>query len=159
MAAVFQHQEAVIGVGKEWIDRLKASACSEPLRRARLNLHHSDNDAVHEMLIALCRDSLVPPHRHSGKSESFHVVEGEVLVVIFDDHGSVIRRLHLGPVGSGRDFMYRQARPVWHTVIPLSEIVVVHETTKGPFVKSDSELAPWAPRDGEELRSYLERLK
>ena len=159
MAAVFQHQENVLGVGKDWIDRLTASARLEPLRRARLNLHHNDNDAVHEMLIALCRDTLVPPHRHPGKSESFHVVEGEVLVVIFDDRGSVVRRLHLGPIGSGLDFIYRQASPVWHTVIPLSEVVVVHETTKGPFLKLDCELPHWAPHGGEGLRLFLDLLK
>jgi len=159
MAAVFRHQEMVLGVGKDWIDRLKASARLEPLRRARLNLHHGDNDAVHEMLIALCGDTLVPPHRHPGKSESFHVIEGEILVVVFDDGGSIVRRFHLGPIGSGRDFIYRQATPVWHAVVPLSEFVVVHETTKGPFVKAECELPPWAPHGGEELRLFLDRLK
>lgn len=159
MTAVYQHQEDVLGIGIDWIERLKESARTEPLRRARLNLHRSEKDAVHEMLIAFCRDSLVPPHRHPGKSESFHVIEGEVLIVVFDDHGNVQQRLHLGQVGSGRDFIYRQGKPMWHTVIPLSEVAVVHETTSGPFIDAERELPPWAPRDDETLRIYLDRLK
>jgi len=159
MPAVFRHSDDVIVVDDEWTERVKENARREPKRRARLNLHHSEEDPVQEMLIAFCKDSLNAPHRHRGKSESIHVIEGRALVVFFDDGGRVTRRLHLGPPGGRLPSLYRLAAPTWHTVIPLDDIVVIHETASGPF-SPDNELPPaWVPRDEGSLRAFISGLR
>lgn len=135
----------VVELGPDVLDDLKRRAAKAPLRRPRLCLHRGHDDTVHEMVIALGRDSYVPPHRHLSKSESFHLIEGEVLVVLFDEEGRVARRIHLGPPGSGRPFLYRLSPPSWHSVVPLTEFAAFHETTNGPFVPGSQEIAPWAP--------------
>src|SRR5580698_4661262 len=95
MTAVFRNAGPVIEVDDATIDMLIEAAGSEPKRRARLNLHNSDDDLLHEMIIAFCKDSLNMPHRHVGKSESMHVMRGRVLVVFFDGFGNVTRRAKL----------------------------------------------------------------
>jgi len=103
------------------------------------------------MLIAFCGDSLSPPHRHIGKSESLHVVEGRALIVFFDENGATKRRIAIGGVGTGLPALYRLAAQHWHTIIPLDEMVVIHEVTTGPFRREQERPPNWVPRNSEEL--------
>jgi hypothetical protein len=51
------------------------------------------------------------------------------------------------------------AAPIWHTVIPLDNVVVVHETTNGPFIPGKNmEIPEWAPPENE-LAAWIEGLK
>ena len=142
---------------EDWMERLKAEAEVAPYRRARLCLHHETDDPVHEMFIVFCEDSLVPIHKHLNKSESFHVIEGELDIVIFDDDGNLVRRVEMGPPGSGKSFLYRMSVDAWHSVIPRSEFVAIHETTTGPFVPDDCAYAPWVEYEDNALRDFLTR--
>jgi glucose-6-phosphate isomerase len=157
MPEVFHNYEDIAVVDQTWIDHLKRVASESPLRRARLCLHRGNDEPVQEMIIALCRDVLLRPHRHVRKSESFHVIDGEMYLLIFDDSGKILRAVHMGPPGSGRTFCYRLCVSAWHGVLPRSEHVVFHETTDGPFQPSNpSQFAPWAPTEPERLREFLE---
>jgi cupin fold WbuC family metalloprotein len=161
MTAVYRNIGPIIEVDDATIDMLIEASGMEPKRRARLNLHNSDDDLLHEMIIAFRKDSLNMPHRHVGKSESMYVMRGRVDVVIFDDKGNEMRRRRLGSrdicEGAGNypgyvclPCMFRMAAPLWHTVIPIDDVVVVHETTNGPFVPGKNmEIPPWAPQENE----------
>lgn len=154
---LFMPGQDIIEIGPEHLDSVKRAAAAAPLRRARWCLHRSHQDLVQEMIIAFCRDTYNRPHRHHGKSESFHVIEGHLAVVFFNDEGSVTRRIQLGPPGSGSNFVYRLSGPSWHTVVPLSEMAVIHETTTGPFDPRLTEFAPWSPEatDLDGIRNFL----
>ncbi len=156
MPEVFTQQEEILQVGPDWLARLKQAAAASPLRRARLCLHRNNEDPLHEMLIVLCADVLFRPHRHLRKTESFHVIEGELHVLVFDDAGAVLRTIHMGPPDSGRVFFYRLNGSHWHAILPRSQFVVFHETTDGPFIPNEALFAPWAPTDPIELRRFLE---
>jgi len=160
MSAVYQHEADFIAVGRDMIDMLIESAAREPQRRARFNLHRSDDDVLHEMIIAFRGDSLNMPHRHVGKSESLHVIEGALEIVMFDDDGKQSRRVMLSaPDGYRLPAIFRMDAPVWHTVIPLEDVVVVHEVTNGPFVRGQNmEIPPWAPKE-DELAVWVQSLK
>lgn len=160
MSTVFFSNQEITEVGQEQLDRLKQAATQAPLKRARLCLHHNHSDKVQEMVIAFCQESYVRPHRHVNKSESFHVIEGDLAVVFFDNKGHVTRRIKMSPCGSGRTFLYRLSSSLWHTVMPLSEFVIIHETTTGPFVKGETEFASWGPEeaDADGIRAFLARI-
>ena len=132
----------------------------DPPRRARLCLHHDPRDKVQEMVIAFSRNPYVRPHRHVNKRESFHVIEGEMAVVFFDDSGRVTRHIRMGPLGSGHAFLYRSSSSLWHTVVPLSEFVIIHETTNGPFVREETEFATWGPDESDAggIRALMARI-
>ena len=154
MVSVFKNVDDVIVVDAEWIERVKDSARRQPLRRARLNLHRSDDDQVQEMLIAFCRDTLNAPHRHLAKSESLHALEGRALICFFGDDGTVTKRLTIGGPDTGLPPLYRLSSPRWHTVIPLDEIVVVHEVTMGPFRREQDIVPSWMPKGEDALRRF-----
>ena len=159
MTTFFPDQD-IIEVLPEQLESLKKAAGAAPLRRARLCLHPNEHDPVHEMVIVMFRDSYNGPHRHRDKSESFHVIEGRLVVVLFDDQGNVTRRIRLGPPGSGETFLYRLPKNRWHTIVPLTEYIIIHEATTGPFAPGQVEFASWAPdgKDAEEVRHFRARL-
>lgn len=155
MPEVFRNTDEIVTVGPQWLQRLKDAARDSPLRRSRLCLHRADQDTIQEMIIVLMNDVLFRPHRHLDKSESFHIIEGELYVLLFSEQGQPMRAIHMGPAASGRTFCYRLCTPAWHAILPISDIVVMHETTRGPFVAGEAALAPWAPAGGEKLRKFL----
>lgn len=144
MSEVVFFQESVIVISPQLIEELKQSARQAPLKRARLCLHKDHEDQVQQMIIALCQDTDVRPHRHPNKSESFHVLEGEIRIRLFDDTGGMLRDIDLAGPGSGLPSIYRMNVPHWHTTIPLTDIVVVHEIVAGPFNEKSSEFPVWA---------------
>jgi cupin fold WbuC family metalloprotein len=112
------------------------------------------------MLIVLSRESYVQPHKHLGKSESFHIIEGEVDVAIFDDAGQISDVVALGAMGTGRKFFYRLSDSRFHTLLIHSDMLVMHEVTNGPFIKEQSINASFSPSDGnpEETKIYMKNL-
>lgn len=136
-------------ISKADIDSLVQQALVNPRHRMRVCTHRDPGDALHEMLIVHTKDTYVRPHKHAAKSESFHVIEGEMDVVVFDEHGAVTEVLRLGDYRSGRTFYYRMHAPLFHTLLIRSEIVIFHEITAGPFRTEDTIFAPWEPRPGD----------
>ena len=53
--------------------------------------------------------------------------------------------------GGAKDyFLCRLEKNYWHMVIPISDYVVFHETTQGPFINGkDRVFAPWSPKEGD----------
>jgi cupin fold WbuC family metalloprotein len=156
MKEVFHNRDDIALVDDSWITFLKGRALQTSLRRSRLCLHRAADDAVQEMIIVMCRDVLFRPHRHKAKTESFHMVEGILDLVLFGDKGEPEKVVRLGPVGSGQIFCHRLCVSQFHAVLPLSDFVVMHETTTGPWMQDNAEFAPWAPTDPTVLRAFLE---
>ena len=148
-AEVLYSLDQIVTVDQTFLDQLKRDALKNPRQRIRLCAHRSVDDRVHEMIIVHTRDTYVRPHRHIGKNESFHVIDGLVDVVVFDDAGDVTGVIPMGPVGSGKTFFYRIADPLYHTLLIRSDVIVFHEATTGPFRREETSFAPWAPDDSD----------
>lgn len=157
---VFIAEDAIVRLGGEEIDFLKQQARISPRKRARICAHKSNDDALHEMVIAISADSYIHPHRHVGKAESFHIIDGEVDVAVFDDDGKLSDVIQLGPPGSGRSFYYRLSHSAFHTLLIRSDFLVVHEVTNGPFDRDQTVLASFAPNEGQsdETRDYIKQV-
>jgi cupin fold WbuC family metalloprotein len=146
---VWVADEPLVQVSPQEIALLKERIPLTPRGRIRLCAHGGDQDALHEMFLALARDTYIRPHKHPGKCESLHVIEGVADLVIFDEDGNVRQVVPLGDPRSGRPFYYRLSQPWFHTLLIHSDVLVVHETTNGPFRAGETVLAPWAPAEGE----------
>jgi cupin fold WbuC family metalloprotein len=159
-AEVLYAPEGLVTLDADAVVQLKRDAARNPRRRIRLCAHTGVDDRLHEMLIVHERECYVRPHKHLGKSESFHVIEGEVDVVIFDDAGGVADVIPMGAYASGRPFFYRLAEPTFHTLLIRSPVLVFHETTSGPFRREETVFAPWAPDDSkpDDVQRYLTGL-
>ena len=144
---VFVSKEPVTTVSAADVEFLKDRARQNPRKRVRLCAHAASDDLLHEMLIVHTRGNYVPPHRHKGKSESFHMIEGVLKIVLFDDQGNATQVIKMAAGEPDATLFYRLSAPIYHTDIALTDLVVFHETTNGPFRREDMEFAPWAPAE------------
>jgi cupin fold WbuC family metalloprotein len=134
-------------IGPEEIEILRAAVRMTPKGRARINAHGQGDDPLHEMIIAINHASYIRPHKHPGKSESFHIVEGAVDIIVLDDVGEILRIVSLSAPGGEGAFYYRMSAPFFHTLMIRSELLVVHEITNGPFEPKGTIFADFAPTD------------
>lgn len=155
-SSVLIAEQPIGTISREAIEQLKNMALTAPLKRARTCLHGSHEDVVQEMVIALHRDTYIRPHRHQNGTESFHMIEGAVLVVFFEETGNVLKTLRL-EADIRATFLYRLSASFWHTVIPLTEFAVFHEVAKGPF--GASEYPAWEPaNEPDAIQQFKDRL-
>jgi len=112
------------------------------------------------MLIVHAKNTYVRPHKHLNKSESFHIIEGSADVIIFNEEGSIIEVIEMGDFKSGKQFYYRLSEPYYHTLLIHCDFLVFHETTSGPFNRSDTVFASWSPseEDTNGVNIFMESL-
>jgi len=116
-------------------------------KRIRICTHLNEQDSLHEMFIVLSKETYIRPHKHFDKSESLHVIEGSADVVFFNDEGIIIDIFSLSHYSPQSSFYYRINKPIYHTLVVNTDYFIFHETTKGPFNKSDTRIAPWSPEE------------
>lgn len=136
--------DPITAISSKDICILKEKAALNPGKRVRLCAHLSTEDAFHNMLIVLVKGCFIPPHKHQNRAESFHIIEGRLRVIIFDMDGQVKKVITMGDYSSGDPFFYRLSEDLYHTVIPLSDTVVFHESTNGPFDPQNTSFPSWS---------------
>ena len=152
-ADVYMAPGPIASIGHEEIDYLRSELAGNAKGRVRINLHPDNADTLHEMFIAIRPDSYIRPHKHPHKSEAFHIVYGEVDIVIFEDDGSIRQVVPLAAGSSSTAFYYRMSKPFFHTLMIKSDLLVVHEITNGPFVKDGTAFAGFAPAEDADLNA------
>ena len=132
-------------IQQEHIQFLKDQIPASPRKRTRICIHRCGESPIHEMIIALDRHSYIRPHKHLGKTESFHLIEGRADAIFFDDTGGITEVVNLA---EGESIFYQVSEPCFHMQIVRSPFLVFHEVTGGPFRREDTVFASWSP--GEE---------
>ena len=155
----FFAQSPEVAVTNQMIaDLLDLSSAHEHCN-ARLCLHSGPEALFHNMIVLEYRDRrYYRPHRHAAKAESCHIISGDLAIILFDDCGKITWSSVLH---AGGEMLARIPSGTWHTVVPVSEYVVYHESKSGPFdMAGDSVYPSWAPDGGDEgeSRRYIERL-
>lgn len=141
--------EKVQQITRELIASLVEKAKTAPRRRVNHNFHRKLEENPNRFLNVMMKDSYFTPHRHANppKPESFLVLQGKVLCIIFDNSGE-IAEAHL--MGEGGNYGVDVAAGVWHTIAVLSDTAVCYEVKPGPYVAAkDKDFAPWAPKEGD----------
>jgi cupin fold WbuC family metalloprotein len=162
---VLYPNDQIVAVSASDITDLKRKQEDTARKRIRLCAHQQIEDLLHEMLIVHTRDTYVRPHRHVGKSESYHVIEGCFDLVTFDEAGNVMQVFEMGPLSSELNFFCRLPDSLYHGLLIHSPVVVFHEATSGPFLRKQTEFAPWSPLEtevdagNEFMRIALQRFK
>jgi cupin fold WbuC family metalloprotein len=154
-------EDSIVRVDAEQIAMLTDQVGRNPRQRVRLCAHKDAQDRLHEMMIVLTSRVYIRPHKHTHKSESFHVIKGEATVVFFEDDGRIAEVIDIGDFASGKPFYFRNDDPRYHTQIITSKRLVFHEITNGPFDRADTQFAPWAPEEGDAAAAaqYIAALK
>jgi|TARA_B100001964_G_C14244424_1_gene606670 cupin fold WbuC family metalloprotein len=158
---VFYTNKTITQIEDRDIAFLKANVKNTEKKRIRLCMHLNEKDSTHEMFIVLSNKTYIRPHKHLSKSESLHVLEGSADVIFFDNTGKITKIISLSDASSKSCFYYRINEPTYHTFIVKSDIFIFHETTQGPFRKSDTIYAPWSPKenDFDKITKFFLELK
>ena len=153
-------ETSTVKIDRQIIDCLKQNAHKTQRKRFRLCAHKNIADNIHEMFIAKTIGTYVRPHKNLNKNKSFHIIEGMVDLVMFDNEGNIIKVIEMGDYFSNRIFYYRMFDPGYHTILINSDILVFKETINGPFNKSDTVYALWAPEENDRnaVKKYFEYL-
>jgi cupin fold WbuC family metalloprotein len=148
-------------VDRALLESLSAEARSAPRLRRNRNFHTDLAEPSQRLLNAIEPGSYIVPHRHRdpARDETIFAVAGRLGLVVFDDEGSVVATRVLEPGGDaiGVDL----AAGTWHSLVALAPGTVMFEAKAGPYTPhAASDLAPWAPREGEPGASeYVARLE
>lgn len=148
-----------VRVDQRLIGELKAVSSQRGGANVRLCLHDSPEALFHEMIILERAGKYYRPHKHLAKGESYHIIEGELGVCVFDEQGAVADACVLTPHGT---VAYRVGRAMYHMIVPLSSLVIYHESKPGPFIRSsDCAYAAWAPTgdDAAAVTAFIERVR
>lgn len=145
---------------------LRDGALTCERKRLHLNVHGDFDSEVQMFWNVALSDSYIRPHKHHIESgdETILVVSGECALILFDDVGNITKIINLRSMSSFLDkgaICVTVPALVFHTVVMLSEYVVLFETKKGPFNPQTAKVfAAWAPaEDANESKNYLSSLK
>ena len=122
----------------------------------RVCLHDSPLSLHHDMVILERKGKYYRPHKHKDKGEAFHIIDGKMAIFVFDHAGNVIDSTVLV-----RGDVYRIEKNQYHSVMPVTNIVIYHENKPGPFLGSDDSIFPnWAPNesDHDSIKKYVDTL-
>ena len=144
-----------------FFDKLLLDAESSPRKRAHHNIHQNYSEPVQRLCIALKSGTYIRPHSHvdSDAWELIMALKGDVIMLIFDVDGYVIKRYELSPcTGSlGVELVPN----TWHMLFPANAEAVIFEVKEGPFTpKKESDFACWAPEENSnEVGEFLSWAK
>ncbi len=134
-------------------------ANKNPRRRARICFHEHADAEFHEMFILHYRDAYVRPHSHRGKPESIHVIEGNIDLVLFTEAGQIEKVVSLSNHSTNTSYCRMREQKI-HMLRIQSEFAIFHESTRGPFVSTDTVFPHWAPEEHQqpEVSEFLSKI-
>ena len=154
--------EAIVHLGREEIAFLKAKVHENERKRVRVCAHKNAEDKLHEMFVIYSKETYIRPNKHlNHKDESLHILEGAADFIFLDEQGELIKAVPLGDYSTGRQVYCRIPETIYHTFIIHSDFLVIHETIPGPFIRSDTVFAPWAPVENDlvSVQKYMKKLE
>lgn len=152
------NQNSIIKIDKAMIETLKQNAKNNSSGKFRLCLQHSAQDKLHEMFIVRHKGDYFRPDKHLHTTESHTIVDGAMLILLFNDDGAIREVFEL----SERCYRtYRIDIDIYHMQIPLTEQVVYYEVKAGPFDEKSNIYPEWAPEPEDEhgIEEYMKKLE
>lgn len=158
---VFIAEDSFPSVGRDHFPFLRQHLGDSTTGRVRSCMHKVNEDRMHEMFIVFTGSNYVRPSLHVGKDESLHLVDGEADYFFFDPQGEVTDVVSLGSYGSPYQFYCRIPASTEHALLIRSNDIGIHETTPGPFRRSDTVFSSWSPEEGAlaKVASFLDGLR
>lgn len=133
-------------ISRRQLDALLSDAKSNPRKRLNLNIHPELNDPFQRFFNVMHPGTYVRPHRHEGDNrwELFVIVQGEALVLEFDDQGRIVERHVLNPLTG--NVAVEISSGSWHSLAITKPDTIMFECKPGPYQKvTDKDFASWAP--------------
>jgi cupin fold WbuC family metalloprotein len=140
----------MILINNDIVTKTINEAKNSPRKRKNYNFHKTLDANVQRMLNAIEPDTYIQPHKHENpdKVEVFIALKGKILVIEFDNMGSIS---DFSVISDDSDNYGIEVAPcTWHCIISLEPGSVVYEIKDGPYSSiDDKNFAPWAPKEGD----------
>ncbi len=117
-------------IDNKFLDSLLTEAAASERKRVAYDMRNGNNDTSQRLLNALMPETKVPVHRHRNTSETLVVLRGELMEVIYDDNGKVVKRVVLNPQKG--NYIYQIPAGTWHT-IEVIEPSIIFEAKDGVY--------------------------
>ena len=144
-------------INKNNIEEMKTLSKKNDHSNLRICLHSSPSDDHHDMIILETCGKYYRPHKHNGKGECFHLIEGELGIIIFDTKGKILDFNILYP-----GEIYRIEKEMYLAIYPITSYVIYHENKPGPFLGDNDSIYPdWAPEQNDtvKIEKYYHKIK
>ncbi|MGA9854864.1 MAG: WbuC family cupin fold metalloprotein [Gammaproteobacteria bacterium] len=143
-------------IDRNLVTSLHTAALVSPRLRTHYNLHTFHDETIQRMCMAMEPGTYIRPHRHPDKWELLLIISGEMLVLSFDESGTVLTRAQLST--SGDTYGLENSAGTWHSVATLAPSTVVLEVKHGPYLPTpEQDYARWAPPEGHIRAAEFER--
>ena len=152
---IYVAQDPVVQISRSEIDFLQDVAVNSSSRKARVLLHGSPDKDLHEMIIVHSFGQYIQPHINLDSAKSFLVLDGEMVVALFNNEGEISNYVKLGVSKGASAFLLRLDDPVFHTVVPVTTTVTFLETATGPHTQTHYAPFSPAPNDKSESEKYM----
>lgn len=151
------NQDSLIRIDNNVIADLKKRAKQNASGKYRLCMQHSPQDQLHEMFIVRSKEDYGRPDKHYHTTESHTIIDGEMLVILFEDNGEIREMFKLS---KDNYHTYRIDTNIYHMQIPITEQVVYYEIKLGPFTEETNVYPEWAPDscDKHAVAVYMQEL-
>lgn len=120
----------------------------------RICLHTSKKSNHHDMVILQQKNNFYIPHKHLRKGETYHIIKGSMVCILFKDNGKVSKVCKLK-----KNDIFRTPLNVYHTMSPTSKYVIYHESKIGPFLKKGDSIFPIWIKSEEKRKVYIAKIK
>jgi cupin fold WbuC family metalloprotein len=148
----------MIKITTELIDKVIEQARTSPRLRMNYNFHPELSDPVQRLINALEPWTYIRPHKHTTKEESFVLLRGTVLAVVFNEDGSIREHAILSATSGILGVEFEEN--CYHMLTSLETGSAVYEIKEGPFVPhTEGSSASFAPKEGTpEAKVFLEKV-
>lgn len=147
-------------IDKILLDKMCADAASSNRLRISYNLHDELSDLIQRFITVSHPGTYIQPHKHENpdKREIFVLMQGRVIVVTFNNDGSILDYIILSIIDN--NYIAEIPPTTWHSIIVLEQNSIVFQVIDGPFIPIDNKnFASWAPSEGgKDCDSYINTI-
>lgn len=102
------------------------------------------------MVLLQSKKNYYPPHKHLDCGDTYHVIEGKLLVCFFSEKGVLNEKKVIK-----KNEIFKTPCKIYHSTKPLTNIVIFHESRAGKFIRSKSSIFPkWSPKSKNEKEEF-----
>ena len=119
------------------LDMLQQQAHDSARLRMNYDLRNSEEDKSQRMLNVFWPGCKIEPHRHRNSNETIIIIRGKMDIVLYDDSGVEIERIHMG--GDTGLYGLNITKGAWHSVeaYELAFVFTAKEGIWTPNAKED----------------------
>ena len=88
---------------------------------SRICIHKNVNDNHQEMIIIQGKKNFFPPKKNIKSDQTFLIIEGKLLIIIFDNFGNIISKNILS---KKKNLLVRVKKNTYHCDIPLTKYAI-----------------------------------